>query len=204
MGDTIYLFTDIVRNDTFTPWNQVGLHQFKSYGDINKWYHDTTAIHVSSDFTWTDGNYLSELLGVAPLMDGNRLRIWYWGYDLAQIDTILNDTTYHVHSVGSDFHPDTNHWGIGTSEYVFSNMTTIDETVHLGHNISIKFYNNEGVVETKNNLESILNVYSLTGQLLYRKRFKKTLKFNIDYAGLILINVTNGNAVLTKKYISKK
>jgi hypothetical protein len=122
VGDTIYLFTDIVRTDTFNDWNQVGLQQFKSYGDINKWYYDTTNIHMSSDFAWTDGNYLSQLLGVAPLMDGNRLRLWYWGYDLAEIGPL--DTTYHVHLVGADLHPDFDHWGIGTSEYLFSNMTT--------------------------------------------------------------------------------
>ena len=122
VGDTIYLFTDIVRTDTFNDWNQVGLQQFKSYGDINKWYYDTTNIHMSSDFSWTDGNYLSQLLGVAPLMDGNRLRLWYWGYDLAEIGPL--DTTYHVHLVGADLHPDSDHWGIGTSEYLFSNMTT--------------------------------------------------------------------------------
>ena len=122
VGDTIYLFTDIVRTDTFNDWNQVGLQQFKSYGDINKWYYDTTNIHMSSDFAWTDGNYLSQLLGVAPLMDGNRLRLWYWGYDLAEIGPL--DTTYHVHLVGADLHPDSDHWGIGTSEYLFSNMTT--------------------------------------------------------------------------------
>jgi hypothetical protein len=55
-------------------------------------------------------------------MDGNRLRLWYWGYDLAEIGPL--DTTYHVHLVGADLHPDSDHWGIGTSEYLFSNMTT--------------------------------------------------------------------------------
>ncbi len=122
VGDTIYLFTDIVRTDTFNDWNQVGLQQFKSYGDINKWYYDTTNIHMSSDFAWTDGNYLSQLLGVAPLMDGNRLRLWYWGYDLAEIGPL--DTTYHVHLVGADLHPDSDHWGIGTSDYLSNRLST--------------------------------------------------------------------------------
>ena len=124
VGDTIYLFTDLVRTDTHTTWNQVGLHQFKSYGDINKWYYDTTDIHMSNDFPWTDGNYLSQLLGVAPLMDDNRLRMWYWGYDLAEINP--TDTTYHVHSVGSDLHPNPGHWGIGTSEYLFNEIIEDD------------------------------------------------------------------------------
>lgn len=75
VGDTIYLFTDLVRTDEYTYWDQVGLHQFKCYGDINKWYYDTTSIHMAEDFDWNDGNYLSQLLGATPLMDGNRLRI---------------------------------------------------------------------------------------------------------------------------------
>jgi hypothetical protein len=202
VGDTIYLFTDIVRADTFTTWNQVGLHQFKSYGDINKWYHDTTNIHLSDDFTWTDGNYLSELLGVAPLMDGNRLRIWYWGYDLAQIDTALNDTAYHVYSVGPDLQPNVGHWGIGTSEYVFPNMTSISEKDEVNSAIAIKYYQNKGVIKVNNTLPTVINVYSVSGQLLYTNTFTNTLNFNIEYDGLILINVINDNSVLTQKYIS--
>jgi hypothetical protein len=202
VGDTIYLFTDLVRTDPFTFWNQVGLQQFKSYGDINQWYHDTIDIHMSEDFTWSDGNYLSQLLGATPLMDGNRLRIWYWGYDLAHIDTVLNDTTYHVHLVGSDLHPDTDHWGIGTSEYIFPNMTTGFETVGLDQNIAIHYYQNKGVVKTNNALPSEINIYSVSGQLIYRNTFTNTLNFNINYDGLILINVTNDNSVITKKYIS--
>ena len=200
VGDTIYLFTDLVRTDTFNDWNQVGLHQFKSYGDINKWYYDTTDIHLSNDFAWTDGNYLSQLLGATPLMDSNRLRIWYWGYDLAQISPI--DTTYHVHLVGSDFHPDPDHWGIGTSEYVFSNITNITEKDEIDPNITIHYYQNKGVIKTNNKLPLTINIYSVNGQLLYRNTFTYTLNFNIDYDGLILINVTNDNSVLTKKYIS--
>ncbi len=200
VGDTIYLFTDLVRTDTFTFWNQVGLHQFKSYGDINQWYHDTTDIHMSDDFTWTDGNYLSQLLGATPLMDNDRLRIWYWGYDLAEIGPV--DTTYHVHSVGSDLHPDFGHWGIGTSEYLFSNTTNIAEENEIDSNIKIEYYQNKGVIKSNNTLPSIINVYSVNGQLLYRNKFSKTLNFNIDYDGLILIHVTNDHSVLTKKYIS--
>jgi len=200
VGDTIYLFTDLVRTDTFTTWNQVGLQQFKSYGDINKWYHDTTNIHMSEDFTWTDGNYLSQLLGITPLMDSNRLRIWYWGYDLAQISPI--DTAYHVHLVGSDLHPNIGHWGIGTSEYVFTNMTSITENNEINPNISIEYYHNKGIIKTNNTLPSVINIYSISGQLLYQNKFTNTLNFNIDYDGLILINVNNDSSVLTKKYFS--
>jgi len=202
VGDTIYLFTDLVRTDTFTSWNQVGLHQFKSYGDINKWYNDTTNIHMSNDFTWTDGNYLSQLLGVTPLMDDNRLRIWYWGYDLAQISR--TDTTYHVHLVGADLHPNINHWGIGTSEYLFSNITNVTKGNEIDSNITMEYYQNRGVIKTNNASLSVINVYSISGQLLYRNTFINILSFNIDYDGLILINVTNDYSVLTKKYISSK
>ena len=151
-------------------------------------------------FTWTDGNYLSQLLGATPLMDGNKLRIWYWGYDLAEISPA--DTTYHVHLVGSDLHPDTGHWGIGTSEYLFSNITNMTEEDEIDPNISIQYYQNKGTINTNNTLPSVINVFSVSGQLLFRKPFTNRLNFNIDYDGLILINVTNDYSVLTKKYIS--
>jgi hypothetical protein len=200
VGDTIYLFAGLVRTDTFTFWNQVGLHQFKSYGDINKWHHDTISIHMSSDFPWTDGNYLSQLLGAAPLMDSNKLRIWYWGYDLAQIGPV--DTTYHVNLVGSDLHPNLDHWGIGTSEFIFINTTSITENDLTDQNITIKYHQNKGVIKVNNTQPSIINIYSLSGQLLYRKTFTNTLNFNLNYGGLIFINVINKDSVITKKYIS--
>jgi len=155
---------------------------------------------MSSDFAWTDGNYLSQLLGVAPLMDGNRLRLWYWGYDLAEIGPI--DTIYHVHLVGPDLHPDIDHWGIGTSEYVFSNITNISEKDEIDPNITIEYHHNKGTIKINNSLPSVINIYSVSGQLLYRNTFTNTLNFNIDYDGLILINVINDNAVFTQKYIS--
>ncbi|NOQ72527.1 MAG: hypothetical protein GQ574_11025 [Crocinitomix sp.] len=200
VGDTIYLFTDLVHTDTINDWNQVGLHQFKSYGDINKWYHDTVAIHMSNDFDWTDGNYLSQLLGATPLMDDNKLRIWYWGYDLAEVSP--TDTTYHVHLVGSDLHPDIGHWGIGTSEYLFIDVSTIAEADQIDPSITIKYNRNAGTIETNNTLPSVINIYSVTGQLLYRNTFTNSLNFNIDYDGLILISVSNDDSILTKKYIS--
>jgi hypothetical protein len=202
VGDTIYLFTDLVRTDTHTYWNQVGLHQFKSYGDINQWYHDTTSIHMSSDFDWTDGNYLSQLLGATPLMDDDRLRLWYWGYDLAEISGA--DTTYNVQLFGSDLYPDPGHWGIGTSEYLFENTTVISEEDEIDSNITITYAQNRGAIQVNNTLPATINIYSISGQLLYQNSFKNTLNFNIDYNGLILINVTNNDSEVTKKYISSK
>ncbi len=202
VGDTIYLFTDLVRTDTITEWNQVGLHQFKSYGDINKWYYDTTNIHMSSDFTWTDGNYLSQLLGISPLMDNNRLRIWYWGYDLAEIS--LTDTTYHVHSVDSHLHPDVGHWGIGTSEYEFSDMSSLSKEDKVEENIAIEYNGKKGTIRTNNLLQSMVNIYSINGQLLYHNEFINSLEFTFEYDGVILINVSNEYAAHTKKFVSHK
>lgn len=93
---------------------------------------------------------------------------------------------------------------MGTSEFIFSNMTDIIGKDEIDPNIAIHYYQNKGVVETKNNLQSIINVYSINGQLLYRNTFTNTLNFNIDYDGLILINVINDNSVLTQKHISSK
>jgi hypothetical protein len=202
VGDTIYLFTDLVRSDTHTPWNQVGLHQFKSYGDINHWHHDTTAVHMSDEFTWTDGNYLSQLLGPAPLMDGNRLRVWYWGYDLAEIGPV--DTSYHVTLVGNNLIPNVGQWGIGTSEYLFDSISDLHEEGEIDSSISIEYYGNHGHIETQTALPSIVHVYSVNGQLLYRNTFKKVLNFNIDYNGLILINVSNDKSVRSKKCFSSQ
>ena len=122
IGSTIHLFTDVAQNVFGSNWKQVALHQFKSYGDINKWYHDTIPIHTRSDFPWTDGNYSAEILGVTPLLDENRLRIWYSGNNISSIDTTgpTNDTTYNAHFVGPELHADSGYWAIGTSEYIYS------------------------------------------------------------------------------------
>jgi len=205
VNDTIYLFTDLVRQDTHTDWNQVGIHQFKSYGDINKWYHDTSNVHLATDFTWTDGNYLSQLLGAAPLMDGNRLRLYYWGYDLAQIDLIdPTDTTYHVNVLGTDLHPKTDHWGIGTSEYVFQNLTGVIEPNDVSENTNITFYENKGSITSSSNSPNEVNIYSISGQLLYRTTFINSLSFQLNYKGVIFINVISEDSVLTKSFISNK
>ena len=202
IGDTIYLFTDVARNVFGSNWMQVALHQFKSYGDINKWYHDSVPIHTRNDFTWTNGNYLAEIRSITPLMDGNKLRIWYAGHNISEIDTMLNDTINHLHFIGNELHVDSGFWGIGTSEYVFNSPTAVGEIADVNEDITIQYHQNIGVVETKYNSQSIINVYSISGQLLYRNTFTNRLDFNIDYDGLILINVTNNNIVITKKYIS--
>jgi len=125
IGDTIYLFTDVAQNVFGSNWMQVALHQFKSYGDITKWYHDSVPIHTRSDFPWTNGNYLAEIRSITPLLDGNRLRIWYSGHNISEIDTanMMNDTTNHVYFIGNELHVNDGFWAMGTSEFVFSNIT---------------------------------------------------------------------------------
>lgn len=204
VGDTIYLFTDVAQNVFVDNWKQVALHQFKSYGDINKWYHDTVPIHTRSDFPWTDGNFGAEIFAITPLLDGNRLRIWYSGHNISSIDTsgVMNDTTYNAHFIGNELHVDAGFWGIGTSEYVFDNLTSIAEKDEINSNIAIKYYQKKGTIKINNTLPSVINIYSVSGQLLYSNKFASSLNFHIDYNGLILINVINDNSVLTEKYIS--
>jgi hypothetical protein len=204
IGDTIYLFTDVAQNVFGDNWKQVALHQFKSYGDINKWHHDTLPIHTRSDFTWTDGNFGAEIFAITPLLDENRLRIWYSGYNLSSIDTtnMINDTTYNAYFIGDEIHVNDGLWGIGTSEYVFENLTSIGGKDEINSAITIKYHQNKGAIKVKNSLPSVINIYSISGQLLYRKNFTNTLSFNFEYSGLILISVINDNAVLTQKHIS--
>ena len=204
VGDTIYLFTDVAQNVFVDNWKQVALHQFKSYGDINKWYHDTLPIHTRADFPWTNGNYSAEIFAITPLLDGNRLRIWYSGNNISSIDTTVvpSDTTYNAQFIGNELHVNHGFWAIGTSEYVFDNITSINENDEISSTISIKYHQNKGAVKVKNSLPSVINIYSVSGQLIYQNTFTKTLHFNVDYDGLILINVINDNSVLTQKYFS--
>jgi len=204
VGDTIYLFTDVAQNVFVDNWKQVALHQFKSYGDINKWYHDTLPIHTCADFPWTNGNYSAEIFAITPLLDGNRLRIWYSGNNISSIDTTVvpSDTTYNAQFIGNELHVNPGFWAIGTSEYVFDNITSINENDEISSTISIKYHQNKGAVKVNNSLPSVINIYSVSGQLIYQNTFTKTLHFNVDYDGLILINVINDNSVLTQKYFS--
>jgi energy-converting hydrogenase Eha subunit F len=204
IGDTIYLFTDVAQNVFGNNWKQVALHQFKSYGDINKWYHDSTPIHTRSDFAWTNGNFGAEIFAVTPLLDGNKLRIWYSGYNLSSIDTanMANDTTYNAYFIGEELHVNSGFWGMGTSEYVFDNLTSTIEKGDIDSNIEIRFHQNNGTVQVSNSLPSSIHIYSVVGKLLYSNTFTNSLNFHLDYDGLILISVANDNLVRTKKFIS--
>lgn len=202
IGDTTYLFTDVAQFVFGDNWMQVALHQFKSYGDMNTWYHDTLPIHTRHDFPWSDGNYLAEIRCVTPLMDENRLRIWYAGHNISEIDTLTNDTTNHVFFVGDELHINDGHWAFGTSEYVFDTATGSPELVATKDNISIQYHQNHGIARTKSNGKSRLKVYSINGQLLHEDTFTNEVEFKIDYDGLILVNVIGDEGILTKKFFS--
>lgn len=202
VGDTIYLFTDVAQNVFGDNWMQVALHQFKSFGDINHWHADSSPIHTRSDFPWTDGNYLAEIRSITPLMDGNKLRIWYAGHNISEIDTVLNDTINHVFFIGDELHVEFGYWGIGTSEYVFGNITGINETSRTNDDISIAFFQRNGTIHAEGKGTALLNIYSISGQLLFEKTFIDQTDFHIDHKGIILINVTSENSTLTKKYFA--
>lgn len=178
VGDTIYLFTDVAQNVFGNNWKQVALHQFKSYGDINKWYHDTLPIHTRSDFAWTDGNYGAEILGVNSLLDGNRLRIWYSGHNISSIDTAggLNDTTYNVHFIGNELHVNSGFWGIGTSEYVFTNLTGVEDLIVEN---SIRVYPNpaSGILKIQLPREYVnesIQIYNSLGYLVKNEKLSQS------------------------------
>lgn len=203
IGDTIYLFTDVAQNVFGGNWMQVALHQFKSYGDINKWYADDTPIHTRGDFPWTNGNFSAEIRSITPLLDGNRLRIWYSGHNLSEIDTATNDTTYHAFFIGDELHMSPGHWGMGTSEYVFNSIvTSTNETTAIENNASIQFDGHTGFVKTKTTDIHLLKVHNLNGQLLLEKTFNYHANFQIDYNGIILINVIGNDTMLTEKRLS--
>lgn len=123
INDSIYLFTDVAKIKNGT-WTQVALHQFKTFGNLSIWYHSVNPIHSMEDFNWTNGDYLSEIRSITPLMDDNgRLRIWYAGNRIADISG--TDTTYHATIDSTGLHIDPDFWGIGTSEYQFTNSTAI-------------------------------------------------------------------------------
>ncbi len=191
IGDTIFLFTDVAQFVFGNNWMQVALHQFKSYGDLNKWYYDSIPIHTRADFSWTNGNYLAEIRSITPLLDNNRLRIWYAGHNISEIDTLLNDTINHVYFIGNELHVDSGHWAIGTSEYIF--QTGIENKAPLIQgSITIQFQNGEGEVTSEYKGNSIIRIYELSGKLLRESSFKERTQFSYEPKGLFIVNVVSG------------
>lgn len=201
VGDTIYLFTDVAQFVFGDNWMQVALHQFKSFSDINTWYPDTDPIHTRSDFSWTNGNFNAEIRSITPLMDGERLRVWYAGHNISSI--VQNDTTNNVYFIDDELHVERDFWAIGTSEFLFDNVVTgIDENAVTHHDTAIRYYQNQGTITTKQPGAALLKIHTLDGQLLLKERFTSRLDFELDYRGLIVISVITDDAVSTRKYYS--
>lgn len=138
------------------------------------------------------------------MLDGNRLRIWYSGHNVSSINNTggLNDTTYNVHFIGNELHVYSGYWGIGTSEFMFTRVNSVDKLEDLEQKKSVEYFQNTRSAMTINRESSILNIYATNGQLLYRRTFTNRIDFDVNYDGLILINVTNNNSFLTEKFIS--
>jgi Secretion system C-terminal sorting domain len=126
INDSIYVFTDVAQTIN-GQWTQVALHQFKTDGSSGIWYHESLPIHHMQDFTWTDGNYLSNLLAPCPLLDDDgTLRIWYAGQNVA--DIVGTDTLYNVYldTLGNiQVLPE--YYGIGTSSFQFQGLNVTSE-----------------------------------------------------------------------------
>ena len=210
IGDTIYLFTDVAQNVFVDKWTQVALHQFKSYGDINKWYHDTLPIHIRSDFPWTDGNFNAAIWGINPLLDGNRLRIWYAGNNISSIDTSVfpNDTTNNVYFIGNELHVNAGFWGIGTSEYVFPNMTTVSEMSAGNKNITIHPNPTSGQlsISLEEAFTGSLRVLNSLGQVVFKDDFEAVTELNLSLdgpSGLYFIQLEIDGELITKKVVKE-
>jgi len=176
INDSIYLFTDVAQV-VGGNWTQVALHQFKTEGSSGVWYHDPNPIHVQQDFTWTNGNYLSEIRSITPLMDDNGLlRIWYAGNHIADVSG--TDTTYNVTVDAFGIHVLPDYWGIGTSEYQFTVPTTIIEN----ENQAIQVYPNPAnsfiTVITKTNSKSY-QLKNVLGQLVLSGTLTATQQIDI-------------------------
>lgn len=200
VGDTIYLFTDVAQM-VLGNWSQVALHQFKSYGDLTKWYADVAPIHTLHDFAWTDGNYLSEIRSITPLLDNNKLRIWYAGNNLADIDVVTGDTTLHLNFVGNEMHANPDKWGIGTSEYLFTNVAS---NIELSSDFfDFTFDGKKGEVALKETSKSKLTIYNLEGKILLSKEFLGATSFEMENSGIIFLEVSNSTQTKTIKLFSK-
>lgn len=124
INDSVYLFTDVARFINGN-WTQVALHQFKTDHLFDAWLYDTSPIHTKEDFEWTNGEYLSEIRSITPILDDDgSMRIWYAGNRLADVSGA--DTVYHIYfdSIGG-MHVFPNYWGIGTSSFSFGS-TIVD------------------------------------------------------------------------------
>lgn len=206
VGDTIYLFTDVIQNVFGNNWTQVALHQFKSYNDINKWYSDAIPIHTRADFPWTNGNYQAEIRSICALLDSNRIRIWYAGHNISSIDTNKTppDTSNNVYFIGNELHVDSNFWAIGTSEYTIDTTTSLKKHKVNQFNISIFPNPAKEYIRIKTDQKyDLLNVsiYNLTGQLLKQIINKESIEVLDLHQGTYIVRIEIDNSFLYRKFI---
>jgi hypothetical protein len=209
INDSIYVFTDVAQTVNGN-WLQVALHQFKTVGKSGVWYHDSAPIHHMQDFTWTDGNYLSNLLAPTPLLeDDGTLRIWYAGQNVA--DIVGSDTTYNV--VIDPFGmvqvlPE--YYGIGTSSYQFPQLNTnfLDNDEP-----SMKVFPNPTLGELTVALlnvkeESVIFITNTLGKVVREHQIidEKTTNISIEDLdnGIYYVNLNNGLNSKTLKIVLLK
>lgn len=200
VGDTIYLFTDVAQT-VLGRWTQVALHQFKSYGNLSKWYYDPHPIHVMEDFDWTHGNYLSEIRSITPLWDGDKLRIWYAGNHLADVNTSTNDTTYHVYFEDGIMHANPGKWGIGTSEFDFRSVVSSSsgiQSVLEEDELDVKYIEG-GVMVHSLSYPVDVRVYTLSGEELVHTKFDQKGAVQIDYSGGVVVQLQNKEKVCRER-----
>ncbi|MBL7889282.1 MAG: T9SS type A sorting domain-containing protein [Bacteroidia bacterium] len=170
INDSIYLFTDVAQVIN-GAWTQVALHQFKCEALNGNWYHDDAPIHTRGDFSWTNGNYLSEIRSITPLMDDNGLlRVYYAGNHIADISG--TDTTYNVTVDGSGIHVMPDYWGIGLSTYQFPVATSIEEMAM--HTLLYPNPASDQIMfeSTFNALENYYSIMSIEGKVLLNGSLK--------------------------------
>ncbi|MEM6643360.1 MAG: hypothetical protein AAF616_10295 [Bacteroidota bacterium] len=198
VGDTVYLFTDVAQVVFETNFMQVALHQFKSV-DLSHWFYDEAPIHRREDFAWTNGNLNAEIRSITPLVDGDRLRIWYAGHKISNIDTETNDTTNFVFFNGDELFVNEGLWGIGTSEYKFPDpQKPLSAETGI---IKLDFYQNQGTIKTEFQDQSHLAVYTLDGRILLQKDFVRAVDFAVQYEGVIVLKVETTEGLFTKKLV---
>lgn len=204
INDSIYLFTDVAQTINGN-WTQVALHQFKTDGQSGIWHHDLQPIHTKEDFSWTDGDYLSEIRSITPLLEENGLlRIWYAGNRIA--DFTGTDTLYHVTIDGTGFlHVDPAYWGIGTSEFQFD-LAGITDQEHSFFQLYPNPSSGCFTLFSEIDLGSAsIEVYSSTGRLIKKVEPNGSNFIQLDLTenlpGIYLISVKTNDANWTSTCI---
>ena len=198
INDSIYLFTDVAKSVN-GKWTQVALHQFKTYGNLNHWYHSNSPIYTTTDFSWTNGNYISEIRSITPFMDDNgKLRIYYAGNHLGDISG--TDTTYHITTDSLGLHVDPNFWGIGTSEYQFPAVSTgIDSKTYSEASL---IYPNPAadfiIIQSSKNQE--WNIINSLGEAVIRHQ-KTNTRINVSFLSNGIYYLVSPNSIYRQRFI---